>query len=95
MVIWKCFKSITYIVISDSGGFSLTSGSSAQIIENPDGDYTQELYTWYREQKPNMEIKTLSTGTDSSGAFGNLNFNVNFDEKWTIIKNVISDWFPK
>jgi hypothetical protein len=52
------------------GGFTLGSGSSTQIFENPEGNYTQELYVWYRDQKPNMEIRTISTSVDASGVFG-------------------------
>lgn len=50
-----------------NGGYSISSGMSTQLIENPEGEYTQQLNRWYREQKPNQEIKTLST--DSTAVF--------------------------
>lgn len=52
------------------GGISISSGMNTQIVENPEGEYTQQLYLWNRDQKPNQEIKTLSSSIDSAAVFG-------------------------
>uniref|UniRef100_A0A1I8B0H8 Replication protein A subunit n=1 Tax=Meloidogyne hapla TaxID=6305 RepID=A0A1I8B0H8_MELHA len=52
------------VVREFNGGFSLANTTGSQIIENPEGDYTRQLYQWYRDQKPSQEIKSLTTKAD-------------------------------
>ena len=56
------------IVREFGGGFSISTTSGTQIIENPDHDMTMLLFNWYRDQKP-LEFKNLSMSADSSAVF--------------------------
>uniref|UniRef100_A0A915N4P8 Replication protein A subunit n=2 Tax=Meloidogyne TaxID=189290 RepID=A0A915N4P8_MELJA len=52
------------VVREFNGGFSLSNTTGTQIIEDPEGDFTRQLYQWYRDQKPLQEIKSLTIKTD-------------------------------
>lgn len=59
-----------------SGGFSLSNTTGTQIIEDPEGDFTRQLYQWYRDQKPLQEIKSLTIKTDFATVIGKNIFQI-------------------
>ena len=48
-----------------NGGVSLSSASGTVIKNNPEGPITNELYSWYTQDRPNAEIKSLSIALES------------------------------
>lgn len=48
------------------GGFSLAATSGTVFKHNPEGPHTTELYSWYTQEKPSLEIKSLSIALEST-----------------------------
>lgn len=54
-----------------NGSFTLSPSSGAVIKLNPEDPATNKLYLWHREQRPSIEIKTLSNSlSDTGSSFG-------------------------
>ncbi|KAF7639064.1 Replication protein A subunit [Meloidogyne graminicola] len=66
------------VVREFNGGFSLSNTGSTIIIEDPEGDYTRQLYKWYSDQKPLQEIKSLTTKSDFATSFKNSERDLRF-----------------
>lgn len=51
------------------GGFSLSINPGTPIITAPEGELTNRLYQWFLNERPNAQVRNISTG-GSSANFG-------------------------
>ncbi|CAI2343742.1 unnamed protein product [Caenorhabditis sp. 36 PRJEB53466] len=50
-----------------NGGYSLSTGQGSRILAVPDIPGVSELYDWYMNQKPNIEVKLISQTSGGTG----------------------------
>lgn len=74
-------KVSSYSLFCIAGSYSLSVLNSTRIKINPDCDESKALYVWYREKRPSIDVKRITTGSMGGDSSGILRYNLFFVAK--------------